>query len=125
MGSHPSLPTLTKCHIFHPQWTPHAKLHMMWLLFGNCAIALLALYFLWFKNKALLSCILGICIAIGFWMSVATKNLYGGELTDINGIETQLFGLDANVAFFIIISALLAVGIVLSIKTSRQTQNVP
>ena len=42
-GVLPPLVDLTETHVFHPGWTPHARMHMVWLLGTNSAIAVLAL----------------------------------------------------------------------------------
>lgn len=56
-GVLPLLVDLTETHVFHPGWTPHARMHMVWLLGTNSAIAVLALYCLWlYRTNAHSAC---------------------------------------------------------------------
>ena len=103
-GVLPPFVDLTETHVFHPEWTPHSRLHMVWLLGTNSAIAFLALYFLWFHkvNSAFgvrLAGILGLCVFGGFWLSATSTSLYGGSLSDKGGVP-PILGMDANILIF-------------------------
>lgn len=103
-GVLPPFVDLTETHVFHPEWTPHSRLHMVWLLGTNSAIAFLALYFLWFHkvNRAFgvrLAGILGLCVFGGFWLSATSTSLYGGSLSDKGGVP-PILGMDANILIF-------------------------
>lgn len=41
-GFIPPLVDLSATHVFHPAWTPHARLHPVWQLATNSGLALLA-----------------------------------------------------------------------------------
>jgi len=103
-GVLPPFVDLTETHVFHSEWTPHSRLHMVWLLGTNSAIALLALYFLWLHkaNSAFgvrLAGILGLCVFGGFWLSATTISFYGGALSDKGGVP-PILGMDANILIF-------------------------
>jgi hypothetical protein len=104
-GAIPSFVDLTETHVFHPEWTPHSRMHMVWLLGTNTSIAVLALYFLWFHKASRafgvrLAGILGLCVYGGFWLSVLTVSLYGGALSDKGGVP-PIMGMDTNVVVFL------------------------
>ena len=113
-GVIPPIVDLTETHVFHPDWTPHSRLHMVWLLGTNSAIAVLALYLLWFHkaNRAFgvrLAGTLGLCVYGGFWLSASTASLYGGAVSDKGGVP-PIMGIDANVLVFSIALLVLLVG---------------
>ena len=113
-GVLPPFVDLTETHVFHPEWTPHSRLHMVWLLGTNSAIAVLALYFLWLHraNRAAgvrLAGILGLCVFGGFWLSASTISLYDGALSDKGGVP-PIMGMDANILVFSFALLLLLVG---------------
>ena len=113
-GVLPPFVDLTDTHVFHPEWTPHSRLHMVWLLGTNSAIALLALYFLWLHkpNSAFgvrLSGILGLCVFGGFWLSATSISFYGGALSDKGGVP-PILGMDANILIFSLALFILLVG---------------
>jgi len=113
-GVLPPFVDLTETHVFHLEWTPHSRLHMVWLLGTNSAIGVLALYFLWLHkaNRAFgvrLAGILGLCVFGGFWISASTISLYGGALSDKGGVP-PIMGMDANILVFSLALLLLLVG---------------
>jgi hypothetical protein len=113
-GVIPPFVDLTETHVFHPEWTPHSRMHMVWLLGTNSGVALVALYWLWLyrANRALglnLAGILGLCVYGGFWVSALTASLYGGALSDKGGVP-PVMGMDANVLVFGIAAGFLILG---------------
>jgi len=103
-GVAPPFADFNETHVLHPQWTPHARLHMVWLIATNSALAVMALYFLWLHrgDRALgarLAGLLGLCALGGFWIAAATMPLYGGALKDVGGVPLVL-GLDGNLLAF-------------------------
>ena len=113
-GVLPPFVDLTETHVFHPEWTPHSRMHMAWLLGRNAAIAGVALYFLGLHkaNNAFgvrLAGILGLCVFGGFWLSAFTISLYGGAMSDKGGVPPVL-GMDANIVVFSLALLLLLVG---------------
>jgi hypothetical protein len=103
-GVIPLFVDLSQTHVLHPDWTPHARMHMVWLLGTNSSLALVALCSLWLyrTNTALgthLAGVLGLCVYGGFLLSAATLDLYAGALSDQDGVPPVL-GMDANVVVF-------------------------
>ena len=112
-GIAPLFADLNATHVLNPAWTPHSRVHMVWLLGTNSCIAAVALWLLWFRAQLVLSAILGFCVMAGFWIAVATSSLYGGALSDARGIDTKTLGMEGNVLVFGIITIMLAAGIVM------------
>ena len=120
-GVIPPFVDLTETHVFHPDWTPHARMHMVWLLGTNSTIALVALYFLWLHKSSLalgvrLAGVLGLCVYGGFMLSASTTSLYGGSLSDKGGVP-PVMGMDANILAFSLALLLLLVGWYLARKS--------
>jgi hypothetical protein len=121
-GIVPPFVDLTETHVFHPDWTPHSRMHMVWLLGTNTAIAMVALYFLWAKEFRFtlgvrITGVLGLCVYGGFMLGAFTAPLYGGSLSDVNGVP-PIMGMDANILFFSLALLLLVAGWLLASKTS-------
>lgn len=109
-GIAPLFADLNSTHVFHPEWTAHSKLHMVWLLGTNSSIAALGLWLIWHRGQELLAGILGLCVVGGFWIAAGTQGLYGGALTDSGGIETRFLGFEGNAIAFGIVVVLLFIG---------------
>lgn len=123
-GVIPPLVDLTETHVFHPDWTPHARMHMVWLLGTNTSIAMVALYFLWLHQSSLnlrvrLAGVLGLCVYGGFMLSAFTTWLYGGSLSDAGGVP-PIMGMDANILVFSLALLLLLAGWFLVSKGDAQ-----
>lgn len=121
-GIIPLFVDLAESHVFHPDWTPHSRMHMVWLLGTNSSLALVALYFLWLhrENATLgtrLAGVLGLCVYGGFMLSAATSSLYGGALTDKGGIP-PIMGMDANILGFSVALVILLAGWALASRRS-------
>lgn len=120
-GFVPLLVDLTETHVFHPDWTPHARFHMVWLISTNCALAFVALFVMWISRFDALTRIrfagvIGLCVLGGFFLSTLTKGLYGGSLVDPNGGVPPIMGLDANLVVFAPMLVLVVVGMFLSYR---------
>ena len=113
-GIVPPFVDLSQKHVFHPEWTAHSRMHMVWLLGTNSSLAVVALYFLWLRKEngmfgITLAGILGSCVYGGFMLSAATISLYGGALSDKGGVP-PVFGIDANIVGFSAGLSILLVG---------------
>ena len=113
----PPLADLNATHVGNPLWSAHARLHTVWLICTNSLISLLALVILWrgaqqpARGAVLLASALVGAVLLGFFVAAATQSMYGGALTDPNGIPFQVGPLDANLAGFSVLAVLLAVAV--------------
>lgn len=124
-GFVPLLVDLTETHVFHPDWTPHARFHMVWLISTNCALAILALCVLWIsKFDAIIRIraagVIGLCVLGGFFLSTITQSLYGGSLVDPHGGVPPIMGLDANLVVFAPMLLLVVIGLFLSFTNKEK-----
>jgi len=84
-------------HVFNTDWPPHARLHEVWQLLTNSALALFAFYLSWAGNKIRIASVIGFCISAGFVAAYLLKGLYGGSTTYADGSVKIIFGLNATV----------------------------
>lgn len=112
----PLFADLNASHVHHPEWTPHARLHMVWLLSVSFSIGALALYQIWVKGNELLAGTLGLIILGGFWVAALTKDSYGGALADEGGIERLIMGLNGNAFGFGVATVLIVAGLLLRFR---------
>ena len=106
LGIAPLLADLNASHSVNPDWPPHARLHLVWLITTNALIIGFALWTLWrgpavdwarFRLAALLSAL----VLAGFFVAGLTQPFYGGSLADAGGVRPLLGGaVDANLAGF-------------------------
>ncbi len=102
-------------HVFRPDWTPHARVHTVWLLGLGSAVGVLALALLWIREKDPvfnfnLAFVLGLMVYGAFFLAASTRSLYGGAMTDEGGLSPGPFGFDPNTFVFSIATAVLIVG---------------
>lgn len=122
-GIIPLVVDISASHVLHPLWTPHARLHVVWLITTNSAIAFLAVFVLWTGTldgtRTRLAAVLGICVVGGFWVAALTQRLYGGGFSDVGGVP-PFMGLDTNAVVFTGELASLATGLYLAERTRRR-----
>ncbi|MEL6830322.1 MAG: DUF6640 family protein [Pseudomonadota bacterium] len=106
-GVVPAIADVNETHLLNPEWSPHARVHGAWFLFFGWSMAMMSLFFLWVKDWIYIPCFVGLMFASGFWVAFLLAPLYGGSLTDPNGIEAKVLGLDGNVFTFSLVSAVL------------------
>ncbi|MFT4520783.1 MAG: hypothetical protein ACI9JM_003191 [Halioglobus sp.] len=112
----PLIADLNDSHVLHPEWPPHARVHMVWLLAVNHLVAWVALYLLWVRSEVVLAAVLGLCVYGGFWISALTRNSYGGAYTDEGGVDITIMGFDANAFTFSVALAVLLLGLFLHLR---------
>jgi hypothetical protein len=113
-GFLPPLVDLGGTHVLHPDWTPHSRMHMVWLLATNFGVSVLALYLLWLHGARAttgvrLAGLLGVCVYGGFLLAASTTALYGGALSDRGGVP-PVMGMDLNLLVFSLALLILMVG---------------
>lgn len=106
-GIVPAIADINETHLLNPEWSPHARVHGAWFLFFGGSMAMMSLFFLWAKDWIYIPCFVGLMFASGFWVAVLLAPLYGGSLTDPNGIQSKVLGLDGNVFTFSIVTVIL------------------
>ncbi len=107
-GVMPLIADFSESHVFHPDWAPHARFHLVWLLTLGSTLAAYVVFSVWqpakkrpevLKHVSLIGCfVLG-----AFFAATLTQPAYGGSLTDLAAPNT-LFGVNANVFSFSIAS---------------------
>lgn len=119
----PLVVDLGSTHALHPQWPPHARMHLVWLVVTSCAVGLVALRFVWrtpwSRASASLAGLLSLCVLGGFFLSAATHPLYAGALHDPGGVP-PVGPVDANLLAFTVALALVAVGWSLAPRTPAE-----
>ena len=116
----PAVDLITDTHVFHVDWTPHARMHTVWLLGVNSGVGLIALYLLWSPGangrfRTNLAGLLSAVVFVAFYLSASTISLYGGSLSDMSGgVGQGPFGIDANIFTFTVAAVVLVVGWIVS-----------
>ena len=106
-GVVPVIADVNETHLLNPDWSPHARVHGAWFLFFGWAMAMMSLFFIWVRDWIYIPCFVGLMFTSGFWVAFLAAPLYGGSLTDPNGIETKMLGLEGNVFTFTLVTAVL------------------
>ena len=111
-------------HATNPNWTPHARFHVVWQVTGNIGIGIIALGLIWIggplaTERLYLAAALGVAVLGAFYIAAVSRHVFGGAFHDMNGYPPfkAPFGpsnwqWDANVTIFTIVSAILVLGIV-------------
>ena len=115
-GVIPLLVDISETHAFHPDWPPHARFHMVWLLGTNSTLAVLALYLMWMSKlegavRVRIAGLIGLSVFGGFIISTLTRKLYGGALVDPIGGVPPVMGMDANLLVFLPMLGLVLIGL--------------
>jgi hypothetical protein len=112
-----------KTHATNPDWTPHARFHVVWQILSYFGVAMIALYLIWADGpmpteRLYLAAALALAVYGAFFCAVFSRPLFGGSLYDKNGYLpfTPPVGLttwrwDVNVTLFTILSAFLVAGV--------------
>lgn len=103
-GVLPVIADLSDSHLFHPDWTPHARFHLVWLLALGAALAAYVVFSVWVlaaRQPEVLRhvSLLGLFVLGGFFVAVASQTTFGGALSDLE-TPPSIIGFDANVFAF-------------------------
>jgi hypothetical protein len=113
-----------KTHATNPQWTPHARFHVVWQINSYVGIGLLALVLIWWPGplaleRLYLVALIGAIVYTAFFAALMAMPLYGGATTDENGYKPFPAPIpliakewDVNITAFTIQVAMLLAGIV-------------
>jgi hypothetical protein len=113
---------INSTHVFNPQWEAHARLHEVWQLATNSALALLSLWLAWGRNNIRLPSILAMLVTGGFLFAYLVREGYGGSMVLSDGSEKLLFGLNLGAFAFGIVFLLSALTLLLP-DPSKQPQS--
>lgn len=119
-GIGPLVADLNHTHVFHPDWTPHSKVHTLWFLVFAALISFLALYQLWAENKTRQPILFALFFLAGFWVAYFTAPFYGGALTDDGGVDQYYFGtIEANFFEFTIMTIVMVAALIWDLRRSK------
>ncbi len=115
----PPIADISVTHIFHPEWTGHARLHTVWLITTNALVSVVAIIWMWRPGvedvpRAIrrAATLVG-CVLLGFFVAGATQGLYGGSFSDPGGVAPAAGGIDANLAAFSVHACIVLVALFL------------
>ena len=120
-GVIPLIVDFGETHVFHPDWPPHARFHLVWLLTAGALLAASVLYGVWIGSRrdpalgrpiSLVGCI----VLAAFFVAALARPTYGGSLSDA-AEPILVWGVDGNVFSFAIAAVLQAAGTVLVWRT--------
>ena len=115
-------------HATNPEWTPHARFHVVWQVLQQSAVSLAVLYLLWVDPSAsntLLAALLAFSWTVTFFLTFASMRRFGGSLLDSKTgiqpfsfrfgqrtieVDTNLFGATMLGTLCVVALALLAIG---------------
>lgn len=119
----------TNTHVFHENWTPHARMHTVWLLGITTSLGILSLYLLWVRMEAVtfnlnLAAILATIVYGAFFVSAISAPFYGGALSDPSGgVKHHVHDWDINLVVFSGAFLSLLIGWGLTLKGILNKQN--
>lgn len=91
---------INQTHVFNPHWEAHARLHEVWQLATNSALALLSLWLAWGRNNIRLPSVLAMLVTGGFLFAYLVREGYGGSMVLSDGSEKLVFGLNLGAFAF-------------------------
>lgn len=104
-------------HVFNPLWPEHARLHEVWQLVSNSALAALCLYLAWGRSDVRLASVIALCVSVGFLGAFSLADTYGGSMRHTDGSEIAVGGVHIAVVVMAVVTAAL-VGIAMRERQS-------
>lgn len=104
---------INSSHVFNPEWAPHARLHEVWQLATNTALAVFCLWLVWGKNNIRLPGVLTLFITGGFLFAYTIRGVYGGSMVLSDGSEKAWMGINLGVVVFGLVVILSVLAMVL------------
>jgi hypothetical protein len=111
---------INSTHVFNPSWEAHARLHEVWQLATNSALALLSLWLAWARNNIRLPSILAMLVTGGFLFAYRVREGYGGSMVLSDGSEKLLFGLNLGAFAFGLVFLLSLLALFLGRQRAQQ-----
>ncbi|MET2825793.1 DUF6640 family protein [Mesorhizobium shangrilense] len=116
------LADFNKTHATNPQWTPHARFHVVWQVCSYVGFALMALALIWLPgpyaiDRLYLAAGMAAIVYLAFFAAVFAMPFYGGRAFDDNGylpftapVPVVARRWDANIVAFSVMAVLLVAG---------------
>ena len=115
-GLIPPIVDISETHVFKPDWPPHARFHMVWLLGVTSTLAVMVVGLVVARGdgreqRLRIASLLGVAAFGGFVIATLTQSAYGGALIDPTGGESLILGMAPQFVTFtpFIIMQLIAV----------------
>ncbi len=93
---------LNRTHATNPEWPRHARFHVVWQTFGVVllsAVEMALIFGGWFGGDGgfYLAALLASLSPVAFLVTVMVRRMFGGKLSDANGIQPALLRLGGRV----------------------------
>lgn len=100
----PNIADWSATHIYHHDWTGHARLHTVWQLVMQTMFALYAISLVW-RGKVSEAGLVNLIILAGFFVAglLSAAGIFDGAYTDMTDGSTQIAGVDGNLLAFSIL----------------------
>ena len=116
------LADFNKTHATNPQWTPHARFHVVWQISSYAGFGLLALALIWWPGplaieRLYLVAVMATIVYAAFFAALFAMPIYGGAAYDNNGylpfkapvpVVAKLW--DVNITIFSVLAVILLAG---------------
>jgi hypothetical protein len=112
-----------KTHATNPQWTPHARFHVVWQILSYSGVGLIALGLIWLSGplpteRLYLAGALAVVMYAAFFIAALARPVFAGKLYDENGyppfrapVGPSHWQWDVNVTAFTVLSVVTIAGI--------------
>jgi hypothetical protein len=118
---------LGRAHATNPKWPRHARFHVVWQVAGTALLSLLALAILFAPGQPpqehfYLAAMLASIPMLSFFLALIARRLYGGALSDPNGIpplKISVFGSERHIDLSLAVEILAACGLIAIVELFR------
>jgi len=119
-GALPIWADLSDTHVFHADWPPHARFHMVWqltILVISSLLTIIGAVLVKTRQVTIMKLLPlpGLIVLMAFFLTALSVNVFSGSLSDDPNARS-IMGLDANVFVFSLAAflQLLAAGLIWS-----------
>lgn len=96
---------LSHTHATNPRWPGHARFHLVWQVFSTVIFCALEISLVWpggpyAEKRFYLAVVLTSIPLLGFLVALFGREIYGGALSDPNGIPPVKLGIFGKVRHF-------------------------
>lgn len=107
-------------HVLNPDWPGHARLHEVWQLATNSALAMLCLWLIWCTGRLRLPALIAFIISLGFLVAYALSPMYGGTMRHSDGSEIAVGGVNMAVAMMVVTTVTIGAILLSTFRAPRQ-----